>query len=306
MSNFIFEIIDNGDEVEGVFNWRKNEDELFLKYYQACELYDSGDYEKAITRFRYLLKKDPSFFLALNRIGLYYFEEVNNAKALQYFRKAFKISDQEIPFCFKGKIRWVITENRNYLQTLYFLGLISVRMSNYYEAMMFFEKIIEYNPDDNQGVRYLLGDIHFLLRNYNIAEEYYKKNLEVRGIKYSYGLLLFKNENFIESIIQLASAIMEDDYIFRLLVFTKVNEEQEDSERNYDAFEYIKFTFHLWFEDKALDFLKNIYSSKTFMAYYEKSKTKRGEAQLKSKPIGKAFAEKVFDEIKRISPVEFL
>lgn len=271
MSNFKFITYQCDGEFEGEFVWDSSYSVMFNAYYDASEIYESGDTEKAVNKLRYILKKDPSFFPALNDIGWYFLQKNNLSKAFDYYNRAYKISSVHIPNNFKGKIIWGHIDNRHYLRTLHGFGLANIYSFKYYDGLKLFERILGFNPDDNQGIRYLMGDIHFLMGNYTEAETHYKENLDNPAIKFSYGLLLYKFQRFTESIIQFSLGIIEDDYIYKILLDKKINEEMDFflASKIHNAFSYKRFTFELWFNANGVKFLKQIYDSDLFGIYYE-------------------------------------
>ena len=271
MSSFKFITYGYDGELEGEFVWDDSCSKLFDAYYNGSEIYECGNYEKAINKFRYILKKDSSFFPALNDIGWYFIEKHNLSKAIGYYGKAYKISNEKIPNNFKGKIIWGHIENRHYLRTLHGFGLANIYSLRYKEGLHLFERILGYNPNDNQGVRYLLGDVHFILGNLSDAEKSYKENLDNPTIRYSYGLLLHKSRRFIEATIQFSLAIIEDEYILKILLNKKINEEIEfyTTSKVENAFSYYRFTYGLWHTENGIKFLKQIYMSDLFNIYYE-------------------------------------
>ena len=271
MSKFKFITYEYDAEIEGEFVWDISCSKLFDSYYNGSEIYECGNYEKAINKFRYLLKKDSSFFPALNDIGWYFIEKYNLSKAIEYYSKAYIISNEKIPNNFKGKIIWGHIENRHYLRTLHGFGLANIYSLRYKEGLHLFERILDYNPNDNQGVRYLLGDVHFILGNLSDAEKCYKENLDNPTIRYSYGLFLYKSRRFIEAIIQLSLGIIEDEYILKVLLNKNIDEEIDFyiASKIKDALSYYRFTCGLWYTINGINFLKQIYMSDLFNIYYE-------------------------------------
>jgi len=267
--NFIIEKI-NGDK-EGKFVWGNNYSKLFDQYYDASEIYESGDYEKAINKFRYLIKKDSSFFPAMNDIGWSFIEKNKYSKALGYYEMAYKIANEKIPRSFNGKIIWGYVDNRHYLRTLHGLGMALYYSHKYEKAIKIFEQILEYNPNDNQGIRYLIGDLYLTLGENIKAEESFVENLDSPSIRYSYGLLLHNSKRFSEAIMQFALAIIEDEYIYKFLVNEKIDEPKDffTVTKIKDAYDYYSFTFLLWFNNKSIETLYKLYHSDTFSVYLE-------------------------------------
>jgi len=60
----------------------------------------------------------------------------------------------------KDELIWGIIENRPFLRSVHILGLEFMRRKDLVRAEKLFKQILVYNPNDNQGVRYLLAEIY--------------------------------------------------------------------------------------------------------------------------------------------------
>src|SRR5699024_11589922 len=112
-----------------------------------------------------------------------------------------------------GRIRWGFTENRPFLRALHSVALDYVYENNYAEGVRLLEKILSYNPDDNQGARYLTGDLHCLHNSFKKAEVTYKASFDYPPYLYSYGLLQYVVCNYVKAITLFRKGILSNIYI---------------------------------------------------------------------------------------------
>lgn len=212
-----FTVYEDKETPEGVFEWGSSRDELFETYYEAADLFFLGDLKEAKKMLDNILKKDAHFLNAYNLLGDIESSWGNWNKARKHHLKALEMGNRIIPDGFEGHIRWGFTENRPFLSSLHAAGLYHMDEGEYDEAARLLEQLLTYNPDDNQGIRYIMGDLYFLQNNYKKAETYYRQNLDFPPCLYSYGLLHFCLGNNVKAITLFRKAILENIYISDLL-----------------------------------------------------------------------------------------
>ncbi len=156
-------------QLGGIFDWGTNRSELFQRLYDADEILD---YEVAENELSMLIKEDKEFIDAYNSLGWLHMQQYNYGIAQSYFYEAFNIGDSLIPKEFKGEIIWGDIDNRPFLRSIHGLGLSFLQIGEFIESKKYFEKNLEYNQNDNQGIRALL------IQNY-IALGEFKKILDV-------------------------------------------------------------------------------------------------------------------------------
>ena len=100
---------------------------------------------------------------AYNHLSISNRNQGKTEQALQYAITAYMIGINSFPISFnhnKDKLIWLILENRPFLRSLQILGLEFMRRRDLVRAESLFLKLILYNPNDNQGIRYLLAEIY--------------------------------------------------------------------------------------------------------------------------------------------------
>jgi tetratricopeptide (TPR) repeat protein len=84
-------------------------------------------------------------------------EQGKPKKALDAALKGLAVANRHIPEGFAGLIEWGHLENRAYLRLLNLALQSYLRLNRHRDALLLITLMLERNPGDNQGVRYLLG-----------------------------------------------------------------------------------------------------------------------------------------------------
>src|SRR5699024_280417 len=105
------------------------------------------------------------------------------------------------------------TENRPYLRAMHQMAITHLTGNNPEKAIQLLEQILAYNPDDNQGIRYSIGDLYFLQNKYKKAQAVYEENLDYPPYLYSHGLLHLILGNKVKAITYFRKGILANIYI---------------------------------------------------------------------------------------------
>jgi tetratricopeptide (TPR) repeat protein len=120
----------------------------------------------------------------------------NQKKTFESFltaEKAYMLGRMCLPKEFKQdkhKLSWGNLDNRPFLRSCQILGLEYQDRKQYQEAIYHYTEILDYNEGDNQGVRYLLLQCLFALKNYDAAAGFLKKHKDDWGFDFVYGKLM--------------------------------------------------------------------------------------------------------------------
>ncbi|KKK81219.1 hypothetical protein LCGC14_2815680 [marine sediment metagenome] len=132
-------------------------------YYRSVEQidYDEGLAQIGLNR---IIGKFPDCHIdAYNHLSISFRNQDKTEQALQYAMTAYLIGLDSFPDSFnhnEDKLIWLILENRPFLRSLQILGLEFMRRQDLVRAEHLFLKLMQYNPNDNQGIRYLLTEIY--------------------------------------------------------------------------------------------------------------------------------------------------
>ncbi len=111
---------------------------------------------------------------------------------------------------------WLEIDTRPYMRARHGLGLTLMQLHRYDEALKEFEILMDLNPNDNQGVRFLLADVHHFLGNRKLAEKYYEEYGELDSL-YGYSLLLYFSGKQAQAEGLLKKAVKGAPFIARIL-----------------------------------------------------------------------------------------
>lgn len=222
LSALRFEIYTEDEEEQGLFVEPRTAawDELTEQFDELLGDADRGDvtYAEYEKQCRQIVKKHPQFLDAYAHAGMIHLPphlEDEVSAAARWYRKGFKIAQEIIPEGYSGKIEWAHLSNRPFLRVHHGLILCALRQGKINPAIKLMEQHLSWNPNDNIGVRYILGDAYLTIpfrwseaREHlrNIADEY-------PPARYSLGLLEFAEGNLIPAITSLRKGIAENPYI---------------------------------------------------------------------------------------------
>lgn len=99
----------------------------------------------------------PDFINVYTYIADHFHHQGKPKKTLEAALLGLKMANSHIPEGFTGHIEWVQLDNRPYLRLMHYTLLSYLRLKRHREAVTMIDLMLARNPNDNQGVRYLLG-----------------------------------------------------------------------------------------------------------------------------------------------------
>lgn len=91
-------------------------------------------------------------------LGNLYFDR-NPVRALTHYEAGVRIGELSLGASFEGVLSWMMIDNRPFLRCLHGYGLCLWVLRRKAEALAVFERMLWLNPNDNQGIRFLLEDV---------------------------------------------------------------------------------------------------------------------------------------------------
>lgn len=132
-------------------------DEADDRFDEAMEHWWRGDRRAAVMQLRRVLELDPRHAEAHDRLGTAAIDEELFDAAEAHFRAAIDGAADRIEI-HQGFLGWGSRENRPYLRAHAGLGQVHRRCGRYADAAKVHEQMLRWNPNDNQGVRFLIGE----------------------------------------------------------------------------------------------------------------------------------------------------
>jgi len=158
---------------------------------EGWEAREDGDNSAARKKALRALEVCPYCVDARNLLGNIYTDRFEFFKAEKVYRTAVDdavreqsdvVKMQDVPY-------WLDKDTRPYMRARYGLGLSLMQLHRYEEAVREFEILLDLNPNDNLGVRFLLGDVYHFTGNLEKAEQCYRE-YEEHDSQYGHALLL--------------------------------------------------------------------------------------------------------------------
>jgi tetratricopeptide (TPR) repeat protein len=141
---------------------------------EGMEHWWDGDRRSALKVFRRALEIDPRHADAHNHLGIASLDARKLKVAEQHFRAAIDGGERRVERD-GAHVPWGMIENRPYLRALANLALVLAEQRRWPEALAIHKQMLRLNPDDNQGVRWLIGVEHLRVGDDRGAIEAFRK-----------------------------------------------------------------------------------------------------------------------------------
>ena len=125
---------------------------------KAWELLRSGNKDAAEQLFIVATEAEPGAADAWNGLGAVYFEAGDLSTSLGYYMKARDLELAGRGGSWPERLDWA-GDDRPALRSLHGIAMNLFRMGRGEEAEKAFRELLELDPDDHQGARYMLGDM---------------------------------------------------------------------------------------------------------------------------------------------------
>src|SRR6188768_152525 len=149
------EILDDG----GVFRHSDDYERIVEELDKALEHRDDRKLSpsKYIKTLRMLVDRYPHFIDGHAHLGYALMNEGKPKLALQACLDGLQVGERMIPKGYAGLIEWGFLENRPFLRAAYGVVLSQLRLGQRNDALRLMDRLLTWDPNDNQGIRYLIG-----------------------------------------------------------------------------------------------------------------------------------------------------
>ncbi len=166
-----------------------------------------------------LVDETPWFVDGYAHLGYALLEDGKTKKALNALLRGIAVAEEAVPDDFNGTTMWGFLENRPYLRALHGAALCYLQLRQRKHAVPLLEKIFRYNPDDNQGVRYILGSEYLRTGETGKALAFFKKEASLYPpYHYERGLLHIRKGEWVEAATSLRRGFVANGYIAQALL----------------------------------------------------------------------------------------
>lgn len=159
------------------------------EFWEAIDLleYDDKFAEDALKK---LIEKYPFYIDAYVHLSIAFRNQKKTFESLLTAEKAFNISRECLPKEFnskKHKIIWTYPKNRPFLRAYQNYALGCKEHNKYEIAISVLKDILDFNENDNQGIRYILLETYFKLMNLHEAKKIITKYKDDFSIDFKFG-----------------------------------------------------------------------------------------------------------------------
>jgi tetratricopeptide (TPR) repeat protein len=125
---------------------------------ESSDLKEAGDEAAAVKILMELCQIDLRCLDAHAHLGHFSFDH-RPKDAIRHFEVGVRIGERSLPSDFDGLLPWGHIDNRPFLRCLHGYGLCLWRLKRSDEAERVFDRMLWFNPSDNQGVRFLINEV---------------------------------------------------------------------------------------------------------------------------------------------------
>lgn len=132
---------------------------LVTDFDELLDVHQSGGLadKPSVTALEKLVVREPEFIDGHAHLAFAWYRQGKAKKALDAALAGIAVANRLIPEGFDGHVEWGRLANRPFLRALQGAVLAYVRLRRHRKAVALIKKMLAYNPNDNQGMRYLLG-----------------------------------------------------------------------------------------------------------------------------------------------------
>ena len=166
--------LSNIGDGEWVFSDQDTKDEIYELFEMALDLMEESKFGSAKSTLKKVLKLNPDHIDAIHHLAIIEDRKKNKDSSRKLWKRGVEIGHSVIPEEFKrgiSKIPWSYLENRPFLRCLHGHAFALHVEGKNEESITVFQEILDYNPDDNQGVRDILMEMYFEEGRYSDAME---------------------------------------------------------------------------------------------------------------------------------------
>ena len=165
-----------------------------------------------------LVARHPRFIDGHAHLGNALYGQGRTGRALKCYERGYALGTELLPAGFEAFIEWKYLENRPFLRAAHGLFLCRLRLRRRQEALAVMEKMLAWNPDDNQGIRFMIGSEYLRAGEERKAESFFvTEAAQYPPYRYELGLLLLRQGRRVEAATSLRLGFVENGYIAEIL-----------------------------------------------------------------------------------------
>ena len=187
------------------------------------DLLDGSDAGRAaparyLAELRDIVARHPEFVDGHAHLGIAMSERGETERALDAFMRGFTLGEGAIPSGFDGTIEWGCLENRPFLRAAHGVAACRSQLGRTRQALALMEKMLAWNPDDNQGIRYTIGSEYLRAGKPGEARAVFEaEGPHYPPYRYELALLLLRKGSHKAAVTSLRHGFVENGYVAEIL-----------------------------------------------------------------------------------------
>jgi tetratricopeptide (TPR) repeat protein len=176
---------------------------------------DAGGYLVGLLDF---VARHPDFIDGHAHLGLALYRQRKTRRALDACLRGLALGEAAIPPGYRGAIEWGCLENRPFLRAAHGAVFCYLRMRQRRKALALMERMLVWNPEDNQGVRYILGSEYLRVGEADKAIAVFEAECPYYPpYRYELALSFLRRGEHAAAATSLRHGFVENDYIAEIL-----------------------------------------------------------------------------------------
>ena len=203
-----------------VFRYPESYDDVVRELDDLLDRSDAGRIDPAryLAGLRDLVTRHPEFIDGHAHLGGALSEQGEPERALDAFMRGFTLGESAIPSGFNGTIEWGYLENRPFLRAAHGAAVCHSQLGRDRQALALMEKMLAWNPNDNQGIRYIVGSEYLRAGKLGKARAVFEaEGSHYPPYRYELALLLLRKGSHKAAATSLRHGFVENGYIAEIL-----------------------------------------------------------------------------------------
>ena len=241
----------------------------------AMDALESGDYDAAARLLRAFIRGFPFHIDSYHHLGIIETDLGHRHRALKYFQMGYRIGLRSIPEFFVGSLPWSHLSNRPLLRAAHGYGLALEQDRRHLEAVDVYEQVLAVNPNDNQGIRYILPSLYLKAQAPQKARAVLKQHGADGMNLYTQCLLEVQDGHLVEAVRWLCRGLSYNLHLPAMVLSGKM-EPRSDEPRDvamggkYEATQYLHMNDG-WLRKESRDFLSRLMAAEPFVGRLDRA-----------------------------------
>ena len=165
-----------------------------------------------------LVARHPWFVDGHAHLGNRLYREGRFEQALDTYTRGFSLCMEALPSGFEAPIGWIHLENRPFLRAAHGVALCQFKLGRTEDGLSMLERMLAWNPGDNQGVRFIVGSEYLRAGQDGNALPFFEAEApHYPPYRYELALLRFRRESYVTAATSLRLGFVENGYIAEIL-----------------------------------------------------------------------------------------